>query len=116
MQSVKELREGPCADNLQALSALERLIAAVPQNQEGLMMAKATEAKTDRQLPALQLLARGAVRSGDADEAAAAQSVVGAFCRGNAEGQCMLAATLKPVGDTSGEQQGRLYTCSPSSL
>jgi hypothetical protein len=43
---------------VQALLLLERLIAGVPEYQDALMSARASDTKTDNQLPALQLLLR----------------------------------------------------------
>ena len=49
--------------------------------------------------PALRQVLRICLHTRDPPEHSAARSVIRAFCRGNAEGQAMLAATLVPVAD-----------------
>ncbi|BDA49633.1 General vesicular transport factor p115 [Coccomyxa sp. Obi] len=86
----------------QALVCVERLISGMKQYKEALMSAKVI-GSTETELPALQAILQTALRSKDVEEATAAEHVLQAFCRDNAEGQRMLAATLTPVGDTSAE-------------
>lgn len=49
--------------------------------------------------PALRQVLRICLHSNTSAEHSAAKSVIRAFCRGNPEGQNMLAATLVPVAD-----------------
>ena len=52
-----------------------------------------------RGTPALRQVLRICLHTREPAEHSAARSVIRAFCRGNTEGQGMLAATLVPVAD-----------------
>lgn len=61
------------------------------------------------QQPALQAVLQAALHGAAPAECDAAESVVAAFCRGNPDGQQMLASTMMPVGgpDDPGTRLGQ---------
>ena len=86
-----------------ALRCLSDLVAGFPQGQDALGAAAvqlgwASEEQPGPAVPALQAALRSALRAADPAERAAAAELIGGYCRGNADGQLLLASTLAPLG------------------